>query len=196
MKRIVAALVMLVCSLSVNAQSEVATAPQTDALYRLPFDKGVKCVAHTLTPVRLGLGHRLNLVDFCAWELVASEPTSVVVPRDGVVESVTDSSVLIRHEENIYTRLGRVANILLKEGDRVAKGDVIAAPAEDVRVCMEVFYLTPNPNYGKEGRQSAKSENLVYYINPVFSTRAKCKVQLTSGNSYTVKARTWCFPWE
>ncbi len=195
MKKIVTALVMLVCSLSMSAQSEVATAPQTDDLYRLPFDKGVECVAYSLSPVKLGLGHRHNLVDFCAWDLVASEPTAVVAPRDGVVESVTDSSVLIRHKENIYTRLGRIGTPLVMEGDRVSKGDMIAAPAEESRVYMEVFYLTPNPNYG-EATLSGKSENLVCYINPIFSTRSKCKTQLTHGNSYTVKVRTWCWFWE
>ncbi|MBQ8272369.1 MAG: M23 family metallopeptidase [Tidjanibacter sp.] len=196
MKRVVVAFVMLVCSLSLGAQSVVVSSPQTDALYRLPFDKGVKCVAYSLTPVSMGLGHSHNLVQFCAWELVASEPTGVVAPRDGVVESVMERDVLIRHEEGIYTYLQGIDGIVVKEGDKVAKGDVVAAPAENVRVRMEVFYLTPNPKYGDESVLSGKSKTLRHYINPIFSTRSKCKVQLTDGNSYTTKARTWCWPWE
>lgn len=196
MKRVVTAFVALVCSLSLGAQSVVVESPQTDALYRLPFDKGVECVAYSLTPARMGLGRNLNLVDFCAWELVASEPTAVVAPRDGVVEQVMERDVLLRHEEGIYTRLQGIDGIVVKEGDRVAKGDVLAAAAEKVSVWMEVFYLTPNPNYGDEAVLGGKSHNLRHYVNPIFSTRSKCKAQLTNGNSYTVKARTWCFPWE
>lgn len=196
MKRLTLLVATMVCSLTMFAQSQVASSPQTDALYRLPFDKGVECVAYSLTPVRMGLAHSHNMVDFCAWELVASEPTSVVAPRDGVVESVMERNVLIRHSENIYIRLSGVDGIVVREGDRVAKGDVVAAPSESVSVRMEVFYQTPNPGYGDESVLSGKNENLVCYINPIFSTRSKCKVQLTDGNSYTTKARTWCWPWE
>lgn len=196
MKRLTLLATIMVCSLSIFAQSEVVSSPQTDALYRLPFDKGVECVAYSLTPVRMGLGHNHNLVNFCAWELVASEPTGVVAPRDGVVESVMERDVLIRHEEGIYTRLQGIDGIVAKEGDRVAKGDMLAAAAKEVSVWMEVFYLTPNPNYGDEAVLSGKSPNLKHYINPVFSVRGRCKVQLTDGNPYTVKARTWCWPWE
>lgn len=186
----------LLCGVVALAQSVVvAQAPASDALYRLPFDKGVGCVAHSLTPVRLGVAHYHHLMDFCAWEIVATEPTSVVAPREGVVEAVTDSSILIRHNEGIYTRLRGLRGISAKEGDSLEKGAEIALLGDDRGVWMEVFYLMPNPNYGTEAL-NGKVENLVYYINPIFSTRGKCKVQLRDGNPYTVKARTWCWPWE
>ena len=195
MKRVVLLVAMFVCSLSMFAQSEVAEAPQTDATYPLPFDNGVVCVAYSLSAVRLDLARNYNLVDFCAWELIPSEPTSVVAPREGVVESVEGSMVLIRHKENVYTRLRGATNPVVKAGDEVSKGDTLAPLAENVELWLEVFYITPNPDYGTVSL-GGKGKYLTYYINPIFSTRAKCKVQLTSGNSYTTKARTWCFPWE
>ena len=186
---------MLVCSLSMFAHSEVAEAPQTDATYRLPFDNGVVCVAYSLSAVRLDLARNYNLVDFCAWELIPTEPTSVVAPREGVVESVEGDVVLIRHRENIYTRLRGATNPVVKVGDEVRKGDTLAPKAEGVELWLEVFYLTPNPDYDTVSL-GGKGKYLTHYINPIFSTRTKCKVQLTSGNSYTTKARTWCLPWE
>lgn len=195
MKRVVLLVAMLVCSLSMFAQSEVAEAPQTDATYRLPFDNGVVCVAYSLSAVRLDLARNYNLVDFCAWELIPTEPTSVVAPREGVVESVEGDVVLIRHRENIYTRLRGATNPVVKVGDEVRKGDTLAPKAEGVELWLEVFYLTPNPDYGTVSL-GGKGKYLTCYINPIFSTRTKCKVQLTSGNSYTTKARTWCLPWE
>jgi hypothetical protein len=36
----------------------------------------------------------------------------------------------------------------------------------------------------------------MHYINPIFTTKGKCKVMLTDGNTYSVRARTWCWPWE
>jgi hypothetical protein len=60
---------------------------------------------------------------------------------------------------------------------------------------MEVFFMRKNEAYGTVA-QSGNSELLKQYINPIFTTRNKCKVLLTDGNSYTVKTRTWCWPWE
>lgn len=195
MKRVLLMAAALVCSLTMFAQSEVAYSPQTDALYRLPFEKGVGCVAHKLTPVRMNLARHYNMVDFCAWELVPAEPTKIVAPRDGVVECIDERGVLLRHEENVYSRLRGFDGVTVSVGDKVAKGDVIANPIERASVWMEVFYQTPNPDYGKTAL-SGNSEFLTHYVNPVFATRGKCKVQLTDGNPYTVKARTWCWPWE
>ena len=206
MKRTLLLISALVCSLLLLAQSLVPQdvaeeVPQTDVLHRLPFDKGVSCVAHSLTAVRLNLARNHNLVDFCAWELVSSEPSAVVAPRAGVVEAVTDSGVLIRHEDGLYTRLKALCDVVVVEGQSVERGDVVARSGSEngkggCDVWMEVFYVTPNPDYGLEETLSGKSKYLTHYINPVFSSRGKCKVQLTSGNSYTVKARTWCWPWE
>lgn len=202
MKRTIILISVLACSLMLSAQSlvpqnVVEEAPQTDALYRLPFEKGVGCVAHSLTATRLDLARNHNLVNFCAWELVTVEPSAIVAPRSGAVEAVTDSGVLIRHEDGIYTRLRGITPIV-KVGDMVEKGDRIATTNgeyEKVSVWMEVFYLTPNPDYGTDAL-GGKGEFLTHYVNPIFSTRGKCKVQLTDGNPYTVKARTWCWPWE
>ena len=205
MKRTLLLITALVFSLLLSAQSlvpqvTVEQEPQTDALYRLPFDKGVACVAYSLTPVRLNLARNYNLVDFCAWELVVAEPSVVVAPRAGVVEAVTDSGVLIRHEDGIYTRLRALNDVVVAEGQSVEKGETVARlGAENGKggygIWMEVVYITPNPDYGTEAL-GGKGEHLTHYINPIFSSRGKCKVQLTNGNSYTVKARTWCWPWE
>lgn len=199
MKRIITTIATLACALSLVAQTTVVEAPQTDAIYRLPMEGGVKITAKTLTPLNLGMARMQNLVDFCAWELIATEATDVVAPRDGVVESATDGSVLILHPDGLYTQLDAMGSVAVKEGDKVTKGDKVGV-AQDLdngkwRVWVAAFHLKNNPAYGQVA-QSGKSQYLYQYINPVFSTRGKCKVQLSDGGSYTVKARTWCWPWE
>lgn len=198
MKKIVISLSMLLCTMAMVAQTKVVESPETDAVYRLPMENCMKVVATELSAIQLGLGRSYNLLDFCAWELTCSEKSAVVAPRDGVVEQVTDSSVLILHEDGIYTRLRGLENICVGKGAKVERGDRLGRAIEyDSKwsVRMEVFHLKSNGAYGTAALNGS-SEHLVQYINPIFTTRGKCKVQLTSGNSYTVKARTWCWPWE
>lgn len=198
MKRVFFSLATLLCAFTMSAQTKVVESPQTDAVYRIPMDNCIEVVATTLTPVSMGLGHSLNLLDFCAWELTSDEATAVVAPRDGVVESVSDGRVLILHEDGIYTRLRGMENVCVGVGAEVQKGDRLGKAIENNgkwSVRMEVFHLKANGAYGTPAR-NGKYENLVQYINPIFTTRGECKVQLTNGNSYTTKARTWCWPWE
>lgn len=182
------------------AQTTVVENPQTDALYRLPMESGAKVVARTLTPVNFGKAMHRNLRDFCAWEIATTKPTEVVAPREGTVESATESTVVILHPDGIYSALYNLEGVCVEVGATVAKGDRIASAAQKSgenrwRVWMEVYHLKSNPAYGTPA-QSGTYEFLVQYVNPIFSTRGKCKVQLTDGGAYTVKARTWCWPWE
>lgn len=198
MKRVIITLTALLCTLALSAQTTVVESPQTDAVYRLPMEKGAEVVATSLTPVQLGLGKAQNIVDFCAWEFTTPHQTAVFAPRNGVVEEVSESRVLIRHEDGIYTRLRGFEVVNITSGQKVKKGDILGNATKEGNkwsVRMEVFHLKKNPGYGKV-TQSGSSENLNQYINPIFSTKRKCKVILTNGNSYTVKARTWCWPWE
>lgn len=198
MKRVIFSLATLLVSLAVTAQTKVVESPETDAVYRLPMDNCAKVVATSLTPIQLGLGHAYNLLDFCAWELTTNERSAVVAPRDGIVEEATEGKVIILHEDGIYTRLRGLENVCVGKGTKVEKGDRLGSAVEfDSKwsVRMEVFHLKENGAYGTVAR-NGNSNNLVQYINPIFTTRGKCKVQLISGNSYTVKARTWCWPWE
>lgn len=198
MKRVIITLSAILCTFALSAQTTVVENPQTDAVYRLPFDKGAQVVATSLTPVQLGLGHAKGLIDFCAWELTTAEQTDVFAPRDGVVEEVSESRVLILHEDGIYTLLRGFEVENIAKGEEVEKGDLLGKATDNEgkwSVRMEVFHLKKNPAYG-EVAQSGKVEYLKQYINPIFTTRNKCKVILTDGNSYTVKARTWCWPWE
>lgn len=198
MKRVIITLSALICTFAMSAQTTVVENPQTDAVYRLPMDKGAKVVAYALTPAQLGMGHARGIVDFCAWEFMTSEQTDIFVPRDGVVEEVSDSRVLILHEDGIYTYLRGLQVENITQGQEVERGDCLGQAIENDgkwSVRMEVFHMKKNPGYG-EVTQSGSVENLKQYINPIFTTRNKCKVLLTDGNSYTVKARTWCWPWE
>ena len=199
MKRIITTIATLACALSLVAQTTVVEAPQTDALYRLPMENGVKITALSLAPIDLGVAMHRNLRDFCAWELLATKATDVVAPREGVVEDATDSSVLILHPDGIYTHLQSMASVCVKAGDKVEKGDTVGCARKTKSgkwsLCMSVFHLKNNPTYG-EVSPSGNYPHLRQFINPIFSTRGKCKVQLSDGGSYTVKARTWCWPWE
>ena len=198
MKRVITTLVALVCFLALGAQTTVVENPQTDAVYRLPMEKGVQVVAYSLTPIQLGLGHAQGLLDFCAWEFMTTQQSAIFAPRDGVVEEASESRVLILHKDGIYTQLRGFEVVNIAAGDSVKKGDILGnATKADNKWCvrMEVFHLKKNPNYGKVA-QNGSAEHLKQYINPIFATRSKCKVLLTNGNSYTVKARTWCWPWE
>lgn len=199
MKRIITTLATLICALSLVAQTTTIEAPQTDALYRLPMSKGAKVAARALAPTNLGVAMHQNLRDFCAWEISTTNPTDIVAPREGTVESANENSLLILHPDGIYTRLSALEGVCVAVGDKVEKGDKVGTAYHTSkgtwRVWMEVFHLKSNPTYGTEA-QSGNYERLVQYINPIFSTRGKCKTQLTDGGAYTVKARTWCWPWE
>lgn len=190
---------LLVGSLTMMAQTVVVTAPQTDAVYRLPFEKGVQVTATALSPVQMGLGHALNLVDFCAWQLSTTSSAEVVAPREGIIEKAGSNSLLLRHDDGLYTSLSGLESTSVAEGKKVARGEKIGEASEwngKYLLRVESFYLTENPNYGTEGAVNSAAPTLRNYINPVFTTRGKCKVQLTDGGSYTVKARKWCWPWE
>lgn len=200
MKRIILTLSTLLCALTLVGQTKIVENPETDAVYRLPIATGVSAVATPLTPLQLGLARSLNTVDFCAWEFTTSRESDVVAPRDGVVESITENRVLILHEDGIYTLLRAMDKVCVAEGDTVNRGDKVGVTSlgsfnNKWRVWMEVFHLRSNPNKG-EIALSGSYDHLRQYINPIFTTRQKCKVQLTEGNSYTAKSRTWCWPWE
>lgn len=200
MKKLIITLATLASSLALVAQTKVVENPETDAVYRLPLENGSKVVATTLTPLELGLARSLNTVGFCAWELTTSTENDVVAPRAGVVEEVTESKVIIIHEDGIYSILSRLGSVCVEQGASVKRGDKVGTTSlskitNKWRVWIEVLHLRSNPNYG-ELALSGTHENLKQYINPIFTTKQKCKVQLTDGGSYTVKARTWCWPWE
>ncbi|MBR2400839.1 MAG: M23 family metallopeptidase [Tidjanibacter sp.] len=200
MKKTLLTLATLLCSLALAAQTKVVENPETDAVYRLPFDKGVTLVAKSISPLQSGNARSMNLVDYCAWSLETDEYTNVCAPRDGVVESATESSVLILHPDGLYTLIERMETVGVQVGTEVKKGDVLGTPLtyfDGVReVAISAFHLKTNPNYGSNAALNGSYEYLKQYINPIFTTRGKCKVQLTEGGSYTVKARTWCWPWE
>ncbi len=200
MKRIISLLVALAVSLAVVAQSAVVVeSPATDAVYRIPMEGSVAVVARELTPVNLGVAMHLNQIDFCAWEISATKSSDIVAPREGVVERVEEDSVLILHPEGLYTSLQAMGSVCVEVGDRVEKGDKIGESGRvsngNWRVWMATYHLMKNPNYGTPARNGSY-EHLIKYINPVFTTKGKCKVMFVDGGSYTVKARTWCWPWE
>ncbi len=199
MKRFFTLLVALVASFSMVAENTIVESPTTDAVYRLPMERGVAVVARALTPVNLGVAMRHNQRDFCAWELSATRTSEVVAPREGTVESVVGDEVVILHPDGLYTKLMLVEGVSVSVGDRLEKGDKVgtasASSSGTWKVWMATYYLEKNPDYGTPAL-SGKSEHLVKYVNPIFTTKNKCKVQLTDGGAYTVKARTWCWFWE
>lgn len=199
MKRLFALLVAIVASFSMMAEVVIVESPATDAVYRLPMERGVAVVARMLTPVNLGVAMRHNQRDFCAWQLSATQKSDVVAPREGTVESAEGDEVVILHPDGLYTKLMLVEGVSVSEGDRLEKGDKVgtasASSSGTWRVWMATYYLEKNPDYGTPAL-SGKSEYLVRYVNPIFTTKNKCKVLLTDGGAYTVKARTWCWFWE
>lgn len=190
---------LLVCNLTMVAQTTIVESPQTDVVYRLPLEKGAKVTASALSPVKMGLGHAYNLVDFCAWQLSATDASDVVAPREGIVEAADDQMVLLRHEDGLYTRLRLLKNTCVKVGEMVKKGAKVGTTSvwdNKHMVAMESFYMVANPQQGIEGAVSSQYPTLCKYFNPIFTTREQCKVLLDEGSTYTVKARAWCWPWE
>ena len=198
MKKLFSLFAILALSLSMVAQSTVVESPATDAHYRIPMKKGAVAVT-ALAPVNWGVAMHLNQVGFCAWEFSATKKCDVVAPREGVVESAGEGDVLILHPDGLYTSLQAIGSVVVKAGDKVEKGDKVGTAgytSEGVwRVWMAVYHLKSNPGYGTTAR-SGNYEHLVQYVDPIFVIKGKNCETLTDGGTYTVKARTWSWPWE
>lgn len=195
LKLISVAAVALVATTTLNAQHVVESAPETDAVYRLPLEKGLSVVATSLSAVEYGSGQHTNQANFCAWQLTASKPSKVYAAREGKVVATTDTSVTILHPEGLISSYERVGGVCVKEGDQVDRKSVIAQTTNKNRVVMTLYYNTPNPQFGTESVNGAY-QSIKHYVNPIFATRGKCKVQLASDQAYTVRVRNWCWPWE
>lgn len=195
MKKILVLSVVILSTVFANAQNILPSAPATDAVYRLPLEKGISVVAQKLSPLEYGTPQHTNQVDFCAWQLNASEPSKVYAAREGKVSRVGEGVVEITHAEGLVSTYERLADICVVEGQEVDRKTQIAT-TKDKSVVMTLYYFTSNPAYGTEGAVNGAYEALKHYVNPIFSSRAKCKVQLTAGNAYRVKVRNWCWPWE
>lgn len=187
-----------------RAEVTVVDAPQTDAVYRLPLKKGAVVSVERVSAVECGQAHNLNMIDFCAWRFTTNEPTEVFAAREGVVMKTTNDSVLILHDEGIYTEYLGVSNVKVAQGERVSRRTPIAsARARGVgapergrwSVVMMTYHYRLNPNHGKIALNGAY-EYLCQFINPIFTTKGKCKTLLDESRAYTVRTRTWCWPWE
>ncbi len=205
MKRIVMTILIAVCTLSTAmAQAKVIEDPQTDATYRIPLQKGAVVMTERVSPLVCGLATQFNLVDFCAWKFTTNQPSEVYASRKGVVVEATDNSVLILHEDGLYSEYMGLGNVKVAQGESVKAGARLGAAKArhaDIEgegkwsVVMMVYHVRSNPDYGQVVLNGAY-KHLRQYINPIFTTRGKCKTHLTEGNAYTVRTRTWCWPWE
>ncbi|MBQ1213688.1 MAG: hypothetical protein IIX81_01515 [Tidjanibacter sp.] len=181
-------------------ESILSQTPQTDSVYRLPLEKGIIVSANELSPLAYGIAQHFNSVDFCAWEFTSSKPSAVCAARGGKVEFADANSAIVLHDDGTYAEYTRLEEVVVVAGDRLDRGDILAQASlrplsGKWSVRMAVYYHKPNPAYGGEGR-SSQYKTLMHYINPIFTTKGKCKVMLTDGNTYSVRARTWCWPWE
>ncbi len=202
MKKIFMLVALLSLSLgTMSAQLTILNeAPQTDAVYRLPLDKGAIVAVNDLSPLAYGIAQHHNSADFCAWEFSTSKPSAVCAARAGEVYFAGDNRVVVLHDDGTYAEYTRLDEICVTAGDKVGRGDQLAqASLRKIsgkwQVRMAVYYHIANPNYGKEVL-GGQYQTVMHYINPIFSSKGKCKVMLIDGNSYTVRARTWCWPWE
>lgn len=205
MKRLIATAIALMCAILTSfAQLEVVEAPQTDAVYRIPLNKGAVVMAERLSPLACGMAQHLNLVDFCAWKFSTGKPTEVYAARKGVVVETTRDKVRILHEEGIYTDYLGVTNVKVAQGEKVKAGTPIASARvsnpNNPELCrwsvvMLTSHYRTNPQHGQIALNGAY-EYLRQFINPIFTTKSKCKTLLEEGGAYTVRTRTWCWPWE
>lgn len=186
---------------TISAQESILEqTPQTESVYRLPLEKGFIVSVDALTPLAYGIAQHFNSIDFCAWEFTSANPSAVCAARAGKVEYADDSKVIVLHNDGTYAEYSRLDQVGVTAGDSIARGEEFAQCSlrklsGKWSVRMAVYYHTANGNYGGEGL-NAQYKTMMHYIDPIFSTKGKCKVMLTDGNSYTVRARTWCWPWE
>ena len=205
MKKIILTIVALAVALTtLSAQMTVVEAPETDAVYRIPLKKGAVVQAERLSPLACGMAQHLNLVDFYAWKFTTKVPSEVYVARDGVVVETTRDRVRILHKEGIYTDYLGITNVKVAQGEKVKAGTPIASARvsnpnrPDLckwSVVVMAFHFRTNPQYG-EVALNGSYEYLRQFINPIFTTFGECKTHLTDGGAYTVRTRTWCWPWE
>lgn len=186
---------------TLSAQTTVLKeAPQTDSVYRLPLEKGFIVAVEDLSPLAYGIAQHFNSVDFCAWEFHSAKPSAVCAARSGKVEWADNTKVIILHDDGTYAEYTRLDNVSVATGDKVERGEEFAEASlrklsNKWSMRMAVYYHTANPNYGAD-KLGGQYKTLMHYVNPIFTTKGKCKIMLTDGNSYTVRARTWCWPWE
>ncbi len=205
MKRLFATIVATLCGLwALSAQLTVVEAPETDAVYRIPLKKGVVVQAERLSPLQCGMAQHLNLVDFCTWKFTTKEPSEVYAARDGVVVETSRDKVRLLHKEGIYTDYLGISNVKVAQGEKVKAGTPIAsARVSDSNkpdlcrwsVVVMTFHFRTNPQYGQFALNGAY-EHLMQFVDPIFTIRGECKTHLTDGGAYTVRTRTWCWPWE
>ncbi len=202
MKKI--SLIVALLSLAIGtiyAQESIQSqTPQTDSAYRLPLEKGVMVSVSELSPLAYGIAQHFNSVDFCAWEFITAKPSAVCAARGGKVEFADDNCVIVLHDDGTYAEYTKLDQVCVAAGSQLSRGDILAQASLSPlsgkwKVRMAVYYHKPNPAYGGEGR-SSQYKTLMHYINPVFTTKGKCKVMLVDGNTYIVRSRTWCWPWE
>ena len=205
MKKIILTIVALAVALTtLSAQMTVVEAPETDAVYRIPLKKGAVVQAERLSPLACGMAQHLNLVDIYAWKFTTKVPSEVYAARDGVVVETTRDRVRILHKEGIYTDYLGITNVKVAQGEKVKAGTPIASARvsnpnrPDLckwSVVVMAFHFRTNPQYG-EVALNGSYEYLRQFINPIFTTLGECKTHLTDGGAYTVRTRTWCWPWE
>ena len=205
MKKIILTIVALAVALTtLSAQMTVVEAPETDAVYRIPLKKGAVVQAERLSPLACGMAQHLNLVGFYAWKFTTKVPSEVYAARDGVVVETTRDRVRILHKEGIYTDYLGITNVKVAQGEKVKAGTPIASARvsnpnrPDLckwSVVVMAFHFRTNPQYG-EVALNGSYEYLRQFINPIFTTLGECKTHLTDGGAYTVRTRTWCWPWE
>lgn len=205
MKRFTATTIALICAIAtLSAELTVVEAPQTDAVYRIPLKKGAVVLAQRLSPLACGMAQNLNMVEFCAWNFLASEPSEVYAAREGVVVETKRDKVRILHDDGIYTEYLGVTNVKVAQGEKVTARTPIASAIllnpnnpDKCRwsVVMLTYHFRTNPNYGEIAINGAY-EYLRQFINPIFTTKGKCKTLLREDGAYTVRTRTWCWPWE
>ena len=205
MRRFFITIVATLCSLcALSAQLTVVEAPETDAVYRIPLQKGAVVQAEMLSPLACGMAQHLNLVNFCAWKFTTKVPSEVYAARGGVVVETARDRVRILHEEGIYTDYLGITNVKVAQGEKVKTGEPIASArvsnpnSPDLcrwSVAVMTFHFRTNPQYGKVALNGAY-KHLMQFVDPIFTTRGECKTHLTDGGAYTVRTRTWCWPWE
>ena len=205
MKRILLVIVALAAVFTtLSAQMMVVEAPETDAVYRIPLKKGVVVQAERLSPLACGMAQHLNLVDFCAWKFATKVPSEVYAARGGVVIETARDRVRILHEDGIYTDYLGVTSVKVAQGEKVKAGEPIASARvsnpnnPDLcrwNVVIIAFHFRTNPQYGQFALNGAY-EHLMQFVDPIFTTRGECKTHLADGGAYTVRTRTWCWPWE
>ncbi|MBO5902632.1 MAG: M23 family metallopeptidase [Tidjanibacter sp.] len=161
-------------------EAELSENPDTDFIYRLPYQLGTKATAVKISHIEAKHLPPDNLVNFRAYEFRFKENTDICAARSGKVLLVDWPKVQIQHSDGTVAEYNALEQhtICVAVGDEVNIGDKIGESGyslfseyEDV-VTFELYHRQKNSI--QEGFR-ARIPVLNHYLEPLFKSQKGVK---------------------